>query len=66
MVGAAQRSYIHDDTRESFVSAHAAGTFEVSVKPVSAAEEADGNSLGRMSLDKQFDGDLSPSAKAKC
>lgn len=28
------------------------------MKPVSTPDEADGNSLGRMSLDKQFDGDL--------
>lgn len=36
----------------------ATGTFEVSMKPQSVAEEATGVSLGRMSLDKQFAGDL--------
>jgi hypothetical protein len=33
---------------------HAAGAFDVSLKPVSAADEA----LMRMSIDKQFHGDL--------
>jgi len=34
------------------MDAHAAGTFEVSVKPVSTPDEGDGNSLGRMSLER--------------
>ena len=36
----------------------AVGTFEVSVKPLDSADEAGASSLGRMSLDKQFSGDL--------
>src|SRR3979411_2994597 len=37
---------------------HASGTFEVSLKPQSPSEELVGASVGRMSLDKQFAGDL--------
>ena len=37
---------------------HASGTFEVSVQPLEAPVAAAGASLGRMSLDKQFSGDL--------
>jgi hypothetical protein len=36
----------------------ATGTFEVSLKPLSPPEDVVGASLGRMSLDKQFAGDL--------
>jgi hypothetical protein len=37
---------------------HAAGSFEVSVKPLDAPPAPGGATLGRMSLDKQFSGDL--------
>ena len=37
---------------------HAAGSFEVSVKPLDAPPAPAGAALGRMSLDKQFSGDL--------
>jgi Protein of unknown function (DUF3224) len=37
---------------------HAAGTFEVSMKPLSSPEDPPGAFPGRMSLDKQFSGDL--------
>lgn len=36
----------------------ATGTFQVAMKPQSAPDEAAGVTLGRMSLDKQFEGDL--------
>lgn len=36
----------------------ATGTFEVATKPQATPEETPGASLGRMSLDKQFSGDL--------
>jgi Protein of unknown function (DUF3224) len=42
-----------ESIREPFML-HAAGEFEVSLKPVSASDEA----LMRMSIDKQFHGDL--------
>lgn len=36
----------------------ATGTFEVQMKPLEQTEPAPGGSLGRLSLDKQFHGDL--------
>ena len=36
----------------------ASGTFTVTMQPQGEAETAEGSSLGRMSLDKQFAGDL--------
>lgn len=37
---------------------HATGTFEVKVVPLTAAETVEHGGLGRMSIDKQFSGDL--------
>jgi hypothetical protein len=37
---------------------HASGTFEVTMKPLSPPKESDGVSLGHMSLEKKFRGDL--------
>jgi hypothetical protein len=37
---------------------HATGRFEVAMKPLASADVAGAASLGRMSLDKQFSGDL--------
>ena len=36
----------------------ASGTFEVKLNPLPVENQADGSSLGRMSIDKQFHGDL--------
>jgi hypothetical protein len=36
----------------------AVGTFEVVMKPVASEEDPDGATLGRMSLEKRFTGDL--------
>jgi len=36
----------------------ARGTFQVDLKPLSTSTGADGNKLGRMSIDKVFEGDL--------
>jgi hypothetical protein len=44
---------------------HAIGTFEVSMKPLSTPEESPGATLGRMSLDKQFAGDLQAVGKGE-
>ena len=43
----------------------AAGTFEVSMKPQSAPDATPGASLGRMSLDKQYQGDLAATANGE-
>lgn len=37
---------------------NATGTFEVDMKPQGEGDAAEGSSLGRMSLDKRFSGDL--------
>jgi len=44
---------------------HATGTFEVSMKPGSEPEVAAGVTLGRMSLDKKYIGDLVASGKGE-
>ena len=41
----------------------AAGTFTVEMKPQVAPDATDGNSLGRLSLDKVFEGDLVATGK---
>jgi hypothetical protein len=43
----------------------AKGTFEVSLKPLDPPREFTGTSLGRMSLDKQFSGDLSGTGRGQ-
>jgi Protein of unknown function (DUF3224) len=43
----------------------AKGTFEVEIKPQSDAAVQDGVSLGRMSLDKTFEGDLVATGKGE-
>lgn len=40
------------------MTTRASGTFEVKLTPRPADEYADGVSLGRMTIDKQFEGDL--------
>jgi hypothetical protein len=45
--------------KEHVVKTHASGTFEVKLNPQSSDEDADGTGLGRLTLDKQFHGDLS-------
>jgi hypothetical protein len=44
---------------------HAKGTFDVKVTPQGGGDSADGISLGRMSLDKQFKGDLEGTGKGE-
>ncbi len=43
----------------------ASGTFEVKMAPVGTADTTAGSSLGRMSLDKIFQGDLSATSKGE-
>lgn len=43
---------------------HAKGTFDVKVAPV-AEDKADGSTLGRYSLDKQYHGDLEATSKGE-
>jgi hypothetical protein len=48
--------------KETAVTSHASGTFDVKLTPEAADEGADA-SLGRMSIDKQFHGDLEGNSK---
>ena len=47
------------------MSSHANGTFDVVVKPAAPDDKADGSTLGRMSLEKQFHGDLEGTSKGE-
>jgi hypothetical protein len=44
---------------------HATGPFEVKLAPLEPAFKTDDNSLGRMSIDKQFHGDLEATSKGE-
>jgi hypothetical protein len=50
---------------EADVSSRAEGTFEVKVTPLAADDGGDGTSLGRMALDKQFQGDFAGTGKGE-
>lgn len=45
--------------------AHASGTFEVTLNPQPADDYADGGALGRLSIDKQFHGDLEATSRGQ-
>ena len=47
------------------MTAHATGTFEVKLVPQASGDEAQDAALGRMSLDKQFHGDLEATSKGQ-
>jgi hypothetical protein len=47
------------------MATHASGTFEVKLDPQSPEDKAEGSSLGRMSIDKQFHGDLEATARGQ-
>src|SRR5580693_4558762 len=44
---------------------HASGTFEVKLIPQPPEDKAEGSTLGRMSIDKQFHGDLEGASKGQ-
>ena len=46
-------------------TSQAKGTFDVKVVPQGTADTADGIALGRMSIDKQFHGDLEAASKGE-
>ena len=46
------------------MAAHASGTFEVKLDP-QAEDKGEGSSLGRMSIEKQFHGDLEATSKGQ-
>jgi hypothetical protein len=51
--------------KETPMSHHAAGTFDVKLTPLDPAFKADDNSIGRFSLDKQFHGALEATGKGE-
>ncbi len=51
--------------KDSPMTHHATGTFEVKVAPLDPAFKFDENSISRMSLDKQFHGDLDAASKGE-
>jgi hypothetical protein len=51
--------------REKVVTTRASGTFDVKLNPQSSEEDADGTGLGRLSIDKQFHGDLDATSKGE-
>jgi uncharacterized protein DUF3224 len=50
--------------KEKTVAEHAAGAFDVKAEPQGEADKAEGSTLGRYSLEKQYHGDLEGTAKA--
>jgi len=44
---------------------HAAGTFDVKLTPQPPEDKTEGSTLGRMSIDKQFHGDLEATSKGE-
>ncbi len=51
--------------KEASVALHASGTFEVKLSPQPPEDKAEGATLGRMSIDKQFHGDLEGTSKGQ-
>ena len=51
--------------KKAAMPSHANGTFEVTVKPQPTDDKTEGSTLGRMSLDKQFHGDLEGISKGE-
>jgi hypothetical protein len=47
------------------VSTHAAGTFDVKLSPLPLADTSEGTLLARLSIDKQFHGDLDATSKGE-
>jgi hypothetical protein len=50
---------------EHGVATVARGTFEVKINPLTTYENAEGSPLGRLSIDKQFKGDLEATSKGE-
>ena len=52
-------------SRTTLVTQHARGTFDVTIAPAPADDYADGATLGRMTLDKRFHGDLDATSRGQ-
>lgn len=53
------------NAKEKKVTSHAKGPFEVKLAPLSSPDSALPGSIGRMSIDKQFHGDLEATSKGE-
>lgn len=53
------------DQKEKIVTKHAGGTFEVKMNPQAPEDNVGDPTVGRMSLDKQFHGDLEGTSKGQ-
>jgi hypothetical protein len=51
--------------KETLMTAYAAGSFDVKITPLDPAFKTEDNSLGRMSIDKQYHGDLDATGKGE-
>ena len=63
-------THTHASVSDSLTNArrepvHARGTFEVKMVPQGAEDKGEGSTLGRLSLDKQFQGDLEGAGKGE-
>jgi hypothetical protein len=64
--GARERSPVAGGVKtEAGVSTRASGTFDVKLNPLAAYDNADGSRIGRMSIDKQFHGELEATSKGE-
>jgi hypothetical protein len=52
-------------TKETVVTQHASGTFEVKMNPQAPEDKVGDPTVGRMSIDKQFRGDLEGTSKGQ-
>jgi len=55
----------HSSQKETLMTAHATGPFDVKITPLDPAFKTEDNSLGRMSIDKQYHGDLDATGKGE-
>src|SRR5258708_38428594 len=51
--------------KEAVVTIHASGTFEVKLTPQASDEKTEDASLGRMTIEKQFHGELEGTSKGQ-
>jgi hypothetical protein len=58
-------SLAEQPAKDNSMTAHATGPFDVKLAPLDPANKTDDNALGRMSIDKQFHGDLEATSKGE-
>ena len=64
-IGLAARVTFNTETAKGYMATHARGSFEVKLNPQAPDDTAQGVSLGRMSIEKLFDGDLHGTSKGE-